>query len=384
MSSSSVSKTMAQALALWKRVPDDSIEASCHGAAMALSALVLADRAVGGGVVDIRLLRSLGTFVVEMQQRNGLFYQKAVVLPHSDLSMPAPAPLFEGVSSHGGLAIYALLLLADLDREHIDQYHLPGSSWLKPAVRGLMGTAIEHDRMRQYNLQYRAPLHHWYAIAAAELLRTDAPYLNRSALPDWYIFSDHFGSVEWSAEFIRTTVTQHTGMLAQSMLTQYEVLPRQHHEKEFVQHGALTKNGEAFLTAQRLRSMHAALQFLPHRGQESIYLSDTDRDKERDLVMVRERLERAAKKAADYLSSLQITYADNPAFGGFSRAIIKMHNHISDTADDFNARINEVRMDTVADVLVALIANRKMLLALSAQRQAQSHVRLHRPHQSRE
>ena len=40
----------------------------------------------------------------------------------------------------------------------------------------------------------------------------------------------------------------------------------------------------------------------------------------------------------------------------------------ADTADDFNRRINEVRMDTVADVLVALIDNRRMLLVQDAQK----------------
>jgi len=307
LSPSSLSKTMAEAVALWKPRTDGSVEAHCHGAAMALSALVLADRAVGGGVVDLRLLRSLGTFVVEMQQRNGLFYHTAVVHPHRDLSKAAPAAVFEGQTSHGGLASFALLLLADLDREHIDTYRMPGSSWLKPAVRALMGTALEDERMRHYKVQFRTPSHHWYAIAAAEMLRHDAPYLNRSTLPDWYVFSDHFGSVEWSVHDIRTRVTQHTARLLQGMLTHYELLPRQHHEEVFELHGALTSNGEAFLTAQRLRSMHAGLCMLPQRRQEHTDISPPDRDVQREHEMLRERLERAAKKAAAYLSSLQVT-----------------------------------------------------------------------------
>ena len=87
-------------------------------------------------------------------------------------------------------------------------------------------------------------------------------------------------------------------------------------------------------------------------------------------MLLRDRLQRTAKKAAEYLTSLQITYTDNPAHGGFSRAMVKMHRHISTAADDFNNRINEVRMDTVADVLVALIAHRRMLLELEEERQA--------------
>ncbi len=38
--------------------------------------------------------------------------------------------------------------------------------------------------------------------AAGELLRPDAPYLNRTSLPEWYVFQDHFQSVQGSAEEI--------------------------------------------------------------------------------------------------------------------------------------------------------------------------------------
>jgi len=364
------SRSMTNALALWIRHKDGSVSAAIASTAMALTALVQTDAAVGGNVIHLSLLRSLGSFLVELQQRNGLFYEKVVVRPHLDRSMPAPAPLFEGVATHAGLAMYALLLLADRDREHIDDYNLPASSWLKPAVRGLMGTAVEEERMQKHNIHYRAPMHHWVPVAAAELLRHDAPYLNRSTLPDWYIFSDHFASVEWSPEYIRTTVTDHTGRMVQAMLTEFELLPRQHHEKDAPQHGALTKNGEAFTTAQRLRAIHAALSYLPHRTSTTPFMTEKELERERNLVLLRDRLQRAAKKAADYLSSLQITYTDNPSHGGFSRAMVQMHRHISAAADDFNSRINEVRMDTVADVLVALMANRRMLLALEAERQA--------------
>ena len=370
--SSSVASThpMANTLALWLRHRDGGVSATAVGAAMALTALLQTDAAVGGNVIDLRLLRSLGSFLVEMQQRNGLFHEQVIIRPHLDVSMPAPAPLLQGVAKHGGLAMYALLLLADRDREHVDDFNLPSSSWLKPAVRALMGTAVEEERMRKHNIHYRSPMHHWIPVAVAELLRHDAPYLNRSALPEWYIFSDHFASVEWSPEYIRRTMIDYTGELVQAMLTEFELLPRQHHEKDRPQHGALTKNGEAFLTAQRLRAMHAALTYLPHRSSENKYLSEPERERERHLVLLRDRLQRTAKKAAEYLTSLQITYTDNPAHGGFSRAMVKMHRHISAAADDFNNRINEVRMDTVADVLVALIANRRMLLELEAERQA--------------
>ena len=74
---------------------------------------------------DIRLLRSLASFLVAMQQRNGLFYNKVVLLPQPDAARATKAPVMEGEASHAGLAIYALLLLADLDREQIDGVRLP-------------------------------------------------------------------------------------------------------------------------------------------------------------------------------------------------------------------------------------------------------------------
>ena len=40
--------------------------------------------------------------------------------------------------------------------------------------------------------------------AAGELLRPDAPYLNRTSLPEWYVFQDLLQSVEGSAEDIVT------------------------------------------------------------------------------------------------------------------------------------------------------------------------------------
>ena len=187
-------------LSLWTQRADGGVEATATGAAMALLALVLADKAVGGHVVDRNLLRSLASFLVQMQQRNGLFYHKVTYLlqPQLDAAKPVKTHVWDGVAKHGGLVVYALLLFSDLDREVVDGLSFPGSSWLKPAVRGLMGTVTEEERMRQYNIQYRTPTHHWLPIAAGELLRPGAPYLNRSALPDWYIFTDHFGSVEWS------------------------------------------------------------------------------------------------------------------------------------------------------------------------------------------
>ena len=35
--------------------------------------------------------------------------------------------------------------------------------------------------------------------AAGELLRPDAPYLNRTSLPEWYVFGGYLQSVEGSA-----------------------------------------------------------------------------------------------------------------------------------------------------------------------------------------
>ena len=67
-------------LSLWTQRADGGVEATATGAAMALLALVLADKAVGGHVVDRNLLRSLASFLVQMQQRNGLFYHKVTYL----------------------------------------------------------------------------------------------------------------------------------------------------------------------------------------------------------------------------------------------------------------------------------------------------------------
>ena len=371
---SSAQHSLASAPTLWRQRMDGGVEASLVSTGMTLAALVMAERAVGGNLVDRRILRGLGSLIVELQQRNGLFHARVVLPPHLELDKAPPRPQLEGESEHAGVAIYALLLLADLDREEIDGLTLPASSFLKPAVRGLMGTASEQQRMREHDIRFQTPIQHWIAVAAGELLRHDAPYLNTTALPDWYMFSDSFGHEQWTASRIRETLTDHTATMLTALLNEYELLPRQHHDHESAQHGALTKNGEAFHTAQRLRAMHAALAMLPRRGQEQMWWGNGEREHYRDLLMLRDRLEHAALQAAEYLSSLQITFAQNPTHGGFSRSMLRMPNHISEAADDFNDRINEVRMDTVADVLVALIANRRLLLALQAEREAR-HLR---------
>jgi hypothetical protein len=46
---------------------------------MALSALTLADQALGGGVLDRRVLRSLGTFLVELQRKDGPLFPSRVL-----------------------------------------------------------------------------------------------------------------------------------------------------------------------------------------------------------------------------------------------------------------------------------------------------------------
>ena len=56
--------------------------------------------------------------------RNGHFYSRVMLLQDTDAARAAPAPIFEGVSAHPGLAVYALLLLADRDREEVVLYML--------------------------------------------------------------------------------------------------------------------------------------------------------------------------------------------------------------------------------------------------------------------
>jgi hypothetical protein len=79
---------LTHTLALWSHRANGIVEATTAGAAMSLMALVLADKAVGGHVVDLGLLRSLGSFLVQMQQRNGLFYHKVLLYPQPDAVPP--------------------------------------------------------------------------------------------------------------------------------------------------------------------------------------------------------------------------------------------------------------------------------------------------------
>lgn len=59
-----------------------------------------------------------------------------------------------------------------------------------------------------------------------------------------YVFTDHFGSVEWPVAVIRKTVTEYSASVLQEILTGYQLLPRQHHERDWLQtYGALTKHG---------------------------------------------------------------------------------------------------------------------------------------------
>ena len=56
--------------------------------------------------------------------RNGHFYSRVTLLQDTDAARAAPAPIYEGVSAHPGLAVYALLLLANRDREEVVLYIL--------------------------------------------------------------------------------------------------------------------------------------------------------------------------------------------------------------------------------------------------------------------
>ena len=49
-----------------------------------------------------------------------------LLYPQPDATMPRKAPVREGVATHPGLIVYALLILSDLDREEVDGVSLPG------------------------------------------------------------------------------------------------------------------------------------------------------------------------------------------------------------------------------------------------------------------
>jgi len=186
-----------------------------------------------------------------------------------------------------------------------------------------------------------------YVIATSELVRDGSPYLNSTVLPEWYTFTDHWESSIWQYFDIAESAREYSSKILKEMLTEYELLPRTHHEKPNLLYGALTMNGEVFRTAERIRAMHAALEFLPsHRSQSPGYL---DVEAFRNRVMLRERVERTARRAAEYLATLQVTFNQNPLKGGFVRAASRMKIQVTAEAEEFNLRINEIRIDYVLD-----------------------------------
>lgn len=96
------------------------------------------------------------------------------------------------------------------------------------------------------------------------------------------------------------------------------------------------------------------------------------REKEtaRSQSILRERIERTVAKAGGYLQSMQVTHKSNPMRGGITRAYAVHRVRFTEEAMHFNARLNEVRMDYVADGLLALMGYRDLLLA---QQSAQGH-----------
>ena len=60
-------------------------------------------------------------------------------------------------------------------------------------------------------------------MCARQVLRLQSVYIACR-----YVFTDHFASVEWPVPLIRKTVTDYSAALLQDMLTEYQLLPRQH------------------------------------------------------------------------------------------------------------------------------------------------------------
>jgi len=162
-------------------------------------------------------------------------------------------------------------------------------------------------------------------------------------------------------------------VILNAIQSEFDLIPKTVHPdgKKDVKDGALTLRGEGFLTARRLRGLHAALCALPNLHElrcddrwcsPEELASQVPIDDARARARLRDRVESTTRRAAEYLVSLQVTHGDNPHRGGFTRAISRMKVQITAQAKDFNMRLNEVRMDTVADVLHALMGARKTIL----------------------
>jgi len=342
--------------------------------------------------VDLRVLRKLGAFLVGMQRQDGLFYESLVVGGRSRIAQAHPMTgeiipgvynipphvrererkkgRRDGLCKHQGLASYALLLLAERDADW-EQGGLPELSWLKPAMRSLMGDAEEMDRFQASDFNWKPSSdQHWTIIAASELLSPASPILNVSHLPEWRqaAFTDHWGARVWTVKDIRDTVSAHCLRLLGPVLQEYELLPSySHHIRGGEMYGALNMHGESFVTAQRIRALAAVLDFLP-RSQEDVPDDATDREREevRDRFHYRLRIESLIRKAGSYLEQMQVSHPSNPYRGGFTRALYQNKVRFTDEAKYHNEYLNEVRMDYVADALLALMPYRQLLLAEAA------------------
>jgi len=158
----------------------------------------------------------------------------------------------------------------------------------------------------------------------------------------------------------RETILNFVEWALESILTDFEVLPSSHHDRDEEMFGALTPQGECFETAQRLRALVSALSFLPRTASDE-QRSSGNNDVLSSRLLLRSRVERAANKATEYLSSLQVQSPDNPCRGGFMRAKSKRQARFP-WQEEPNQHVDDVRMDFVADAMVALIGERRSLL----------------------
>lgn len=118
------------------------------GCALGLIALIKA-RELDGGIVEPRILRELGNFILFMQEGNGHFRSK-----YDEVSL-----FHEGFDSvyYPGEAILALALLHRID---------PDPRWMEAALKGIR--YLEESRRGLPN--FCLPNDHWLMIAAAALL----------------------------------------------------------------------------------------------------------------------------------------------------------------------------------------------------------------------
>jgi hypothetical protein len=288
----------AGAMALWSRPevigrPTRPLQAKLGGTGLGLVALLSVDDVVPG-VTDLALWRSLGEFLVFMQNSDGGFVSKYIPArggkDRSWVSLYYP-----------GEAALGLVMLYERDGD---------GRWLEAAMDALRYLARERERASS------PPADHWALMATARLMR-QPPGMLQAAAPD---------ALPWQADRpdmpgLSVLLVRHAEQIVDTMLGEQAALAGRP-----CQEGGFNPEGRVAPTATRLEGLLAALEFLPQSSR-------------------REAAARAVALGLRFLDRAQISAG--ALVGGFPR--------IAAGCPDSGHRGGEVRIDYVQHALSAYL-----------------------------